>query len=106
MDLLTMTYTTKDWADICTFVAGCILLIGIIFTLISLEDHNKKIWIITGVLYAASIFFFFIPNIAGNNTHYIKKYYISDEAKIDILTKDAYKYNYKDKILTVYIEGE
>ena len=106
MDLLTMTYATKDWAEICTFVAICIVIIGVILTMISIEDGSKKTWIITAALYAASIFFFFILNIVGNNTHYIKKYYISDETKIDNLTKDAYKYDYKDKILTVYIEGE
>ena len=105
MDLLSITYIAKDWAEICMFCGIVCAIVGIMFIFISLEDNSKKAWLTTAALFTASLVFVVIP--ALNEDKAIKKeYYVSDETKIDAMAKEAYKYTYDNKILTLYINED
>lgn len=107
MDLLSITYVTKDWAVVCMILGGVLFLGGILSIFVVLDGYSKKAWIVTGALFVVGSIFIGLPDICGNGTAIEKQYYVFDKTQIDDITKDAYKYSFDNKILTIYIdEGE
>ena len=105
MDLLSIAYITKDWAVVCMIFGGVLFLGGIFSVFVALDDYSKKAWIITGALFAVGSIFMGLPNVC-HGTAIEKQYYVFDKTQIDDMTKDAYKYSFDNKILTIYINED